>query len=90
MATYKFSTPTVSEGPIGGHRLFMFRKANKGVSVIKVNGTYSQARYLVDSDLASYDEVYIGGHIHTGISEATKAALIAGNVEVTEANFVVE
>ena len=90
MATYVFTTPIVSEGPIGGHRLFMFRHANKGVSVIKVNGVYSQARYLVDADLPFYDEVYLGGHIHTGISEATKAALIAANIDVTEANFTAE
>jgi len=87
MATYIFQTPTVSEGPIGGHRLFMFRKANKGISIIKVNGTYSQVRYPVDSDLALYEEVYLGGRAHTGISEATKAALIAGNIGVTNTNF---
>lgn len=90
MATYSFATPTVSEGPIGGHRLFMFRHANKGISIAKINGSYLQMRYPVDSDIASYDEFYLGGHIATGISEATKAALIAGNVGVTNTNFTVE
>lgn len=90
MATYTFKTPTVSEGPAGGHRLFHFRHLNKGVSIIKVNGTYRQARYLVDSDLPNYEEVYLGGHQHTGISEATKAALIAGGIGVTEENFTEE
>lgn len=90
MATYTFRPPTVSEGPIGGHRLFYFRNANKGVTVIKINGSYSTTRYPVDSDLELYDEVYLGGRNHTGISEATKAALIAGGIGVTEANFTQE
>lgn len=90
MATYTFRTPTVSEGPIGGHRLFYFRKMNKGITIVKSGTTYSQARYLVDSDLNDYDAVYLGGRNHTGIDETTKAELIAGGVGVTEANFTVE
>jgi hypothetical protein len=48
---------------------------------------YSQIRYPVEEDLEDYDEVYRGGYQHT-VDDATKAALIAGGVEVTEANFV--
>lgn len=88
MPNYIFETPVVKEGPAGGHRLFWFYKLDKGVTIVKSGGTYSQARYLVDENLADYDEVYLGGRNHT-VTEATKTALIAGNVGVTEANFTV-
>ena len=89
MANYTFSTPYVLEGPSGGHRLFYFAKLRKGITIVKSGSTYSQVRYAVESDLEGYDEVYRGGYQHT-VDEATKAALIAGGVEVTEANFVVQ
>jgi len=86
MAYYNFKTPTVSEGPIGGHRLFYFRKQNKGITVIKTNGSYSTVRYSLDEDLADYDVVYRGGYNHT-VDDSTKAELIAAGIGVTEANF---
>ncbi len=87
MATWLFKTPTVAEGPSGGgSRLFQFYKLDVGISIVKEDGEYYQARYLVDSDLANYQEVYRGGREHE-VNDATKAALIAGGVDVTEANF---
>ena len=86
MTEYIFKTPTVSEGPAGGHRLFYFYTLERGISIVKNNGVYEQARYLLDEDLASFEEVYLGGRNHI-VSEATKAALIAGDVGVTESNF---
>ena len=90
MATYKFTTPYVLEGPSGGHRLFYFAKLRKGITIVKSGGTYSQVRYIQDDTQDDYTEIYRGGYEHPGISEATKAALIAGGVGVTEANFTVE
>jgi hypothetical protein len=86
MAYYVFKTPTVREGPAGGARLFYFYKLDKGISIAKSGATYSQVRYPVDEDIADYDEFYRGGYNHT-VDDTTKAALIAGNVGVTEANF---
>jgi hypothetical protein len=86
MTEYRFKTPTVSEGPAGGHRLFYFYTLERGITIVKSGATYSQARYLVDSDLANYDAVYRGGYEYT-VSEATKAELIAGGVGITESNF---
>jgi len=86
MTEYIFQTPTVREGPAGGHRLFHFYKLDRGITIVKSGGTYSQVRYLLDEDLDNYQEVYLGGRNHT-VSEATKAALIAGGVGVTESNF---
>jgi hypothetical protein len=89
MSTYIFEPPIVREGPAGGHRLFQFYKLNRGISIVKDAGEYIQVRYLTDEDLRSYQEVYLGGNKHI-VSETTKAALIAGNVGVTEANFTAE
>ena len=89
MSTYVFETPIVREGPAGGHRLFHFYKLNRGISIVKDAGQYMQVRYLTDEDLRSYQEVYLGGNKHI-VDETTKAALIAGGVGVTEANFTAQ
>jgi hypothetical protein len=86
MTDYIFETPTVDEGFEGVQRLFTFYKLTRGISIIKVNGTYRQVRYPYDGDLDTYQEVYLGGSKYT-VDDATKAALIAGGVGVTEANF---
>ncbi len=87
MATWLFKTPTVEEGPSGsGSRLFYFYKLDVGVSIVRQNGVYSQERYILDSDLPNFQEIYQGGRNYE-VSDATKAALIAGGVGVTEANF---
>ena len=86
MTDYRFRTPTVSEGPAGGHRLFYFYTLERGITVVKSNGVYSRTRYPVDSDLVNYEEVYLGGREHT-VNDATKAALIAANIGITESNF---
>jgi len=89
MATYVFETPIIREGTTGGHRLFQFYKYNRGISIVKDAGVYIQVRYLTDEDLRSYQEVYLGGNKHI-VSETTKAALIAGDVGVTEENFTAQ
>ena len=89
MTTYVFDTPIVREGPAGGHRLFYFYKLNRGITIIRDNGTYRQVRYLVDEDLQSYQEVYLGGHRYI-VDEDTRTRLIAGNVGVTEDNFTAQ
>jgi hypothetical protein len=79
----------VSEGPIGGHRLFYFRKKNVGVSVYKSGGTYKTTRYVQDSFRNTVDEFYDGGHEYT-VNDATKAAMIAANIGITEDNFTAQ
>ena len=86
MTEYVFTTPVVEEGPIGKHRLFYFYKMDRGISVAKSNGVYSKLRYPVDEDIATYDEFYLGGHKHI-VDAATKTALIASGLGITEANF---
>jgi hypothetical protein len=86
MADYVFETPYVLEGPSGAHRLFYFAKLRKGISIAKSGGVYSRVRYVLDESMDDYQEFYLGGHKHV-VNDATKAALIAGGVGVTEANF---
>jgi len=86
MANYVFKTPIIQEGPIGKSRLFYFYKLNKGISIAKSGGIYSQVRYVLDEAVSNYQEFYRGGYNHI-VNDTTKAALIAGNVGVTEANF---
>ena len=86
MPNYIFRTPTVEEGPIGEGRLFSFYSMDRGITIVKSGSAYSRKRYLVDEDIADYDVVYLGGRNHT-VDEATKTALIAGGIGVTESNF---
>jgi hypothetical protein len=91
MTTYIFTPPTVEEGPSGsGSPLFRYFRLKRGISIGKLSGVYFQARYTPQDDSDTYDEWYQGGHKYTGISDATRTALIAGGVSVTSANFVAE
>ena len=89
MANWTFRTPYVLEGPSGGHRLFYFAKLRKALTVIKTGATWSTARYLLDSDLTTYDEIYRGGYNHT-VNDAKKAELIASGLGITESNFTIQ
>ena len=88
MTNWKFLPPTVDEGFTGVQRLFQFYKLTRGITIIMnpSTGTYQQVRYPMDESLPNYPQVYRGGYEYT-VDDATKAALIAGNVGVTESNF---
>lgn len=89
MANYIFTTPNVFEGPSGGHRLFMFYRRRVGVSVAKSGGVYTTVRYPSGDEINAFQEFYQGGSKHI-VSDTTKAAIIAANIGVTEANFVAQ
>lgn len=91
MPTYIFTPPTVEEGPSGtGSPLFRFFRIKRGISIAKSSGVYLQKRYPNQDEIDTYTEFYQGGHKYTGVSDATRTALIAGGVSVTSANFVAE
>lgn len=90
MTTYKFTTPVVEEGPTGQHRLFYFFKLNRGLTVVKNGSVYETGRWYTQDELEAADEYWLGGHEHTGVSEATKTAMINAGIGITEANFVAE
>jgi hypothetical protein len=89
MANYIFRTPYVEEGPTGQHRLFYFFKLRQGITVTRTGSTFGLGRYFSQDQLDDVDEYWLGGH-ESSVSEATKAALIAGGIGVTEANFTIE
>lgn len=90
MTNWLFIPPTVEEGPIGEHRLFQFYKLDRGVTIVqKTTGGYAQVRYPVDDSLDDYPQVYRGGYQYI-VDDATKSALIAGGVGVTESNFTAQ
>lgn len=80
-----FFPPTVEEGP-AGFGLFYRYKLTRGISVLKINGTYSKIRVPSTDQIDSSTEYYAGGHEYN-VSEAQKSALIAANIGITENNF---
>ena len=89
MANYIFTTPRVLERGSGGHRLFQFYNRSIGVSVYKDNGVYATTRYASSDDISTWDEFYQGGSKHI-VNDSVKAAMIAANIGITEANFVAQ
>ena len=90
MATYTLVTPTLEQGPIGGHRLYThFKQRTKSYTIILSGGTYSLTQYPSEDDLATYTAYYMGGCNHTGITEEIRTAMISDGI-VTSANFTVE
>lgn len=73
---YTFVTPTVPEGPAGGHRLFDFYTLDRGVTVIKLNGKYQQVRYPSQQVLDSVDAYWLGGTTNV-VSDDEAASLTA-------------
>lgn len=89
MVTYAFSPPTVEEGPASWeNRLFLRVKLTRGVSILEgPPGTYRAARFPSQDEIAaSQPHFFQGGHIYE-VDADTRAALIAADIGVTDANF---
>jgi hypothetical protein len=78
-----FIPPTVSEGPIGGHRLFYFYEMDRGVSVLKIDGQYVEIREPSQDEEALATEFYLGGHEYP-VSDEIAAELIAAGFRVID------
>lgn len=87
MATWLFRTPTVEEGPAGLDPLFHRVKLSRGVSIKELpQGVYTALRFPTQDEIAEAFFFYMGGHEYL-VDDATKAALIAGGVGVSDSNF---
>lgn len=73
---YRFTTPTVSEGPAAEGPLFSRYRLVRGVTVLKVDGEYYEMRYPSSEEVEEADIAYIGGYSYE-VSEEEKAALEA-------------
>lgn len=87
MASWTFRTPTVDEGPATWtDPLFLRVKLTRGITVLNNGGTYTAVRFPTQDEIAAATVAYQGGHEYV-VDDATKAALIAAGIGVTEANF---
>ena len=78
---YKFTTPTISEGPAGEGRLFSRYRLVRGISVLKTNGVYTETRYPSSEEVEAADIAYIGGYTYE-VDATEKAALEAAGYTV--------
>lgn len=78
---YRFTTPTVSEGPAGEGPLFERFRLVRGVTVLKVDGVYYETRYPAQEEIDAADAAYIGGYSYE-VDATEKAALEAAGYTV--------
>ena len=78
---YRFTTPTVSEGPAGEGRLFGRYRLVRGISILKIDGEYYETRFPSSEEVEAADEAYIGGYSYI-VSPGEKAALEAAGYTV--------
>jgi len=78
---YRFTTPTVSEGPAGEGRLFERFRLVRGITVLKINGEYFEIRFPSQEETQAAEIAYIGGYSYE-VSEAEKASLEAAGYTV--------
>jgi len=79
--TYKFTTPTISEGPAGEGRLFSRYRLVRGITVLKVDGEYYELRSPSAEEVADAEVAYIGGYSYE-VSPGEKASLEAAGYTV--------
>ena len=78
---YRFTTPTVSEGPAGEGRLFERFRLVRGITVLKIDGEYYEIRFPSQEETQAAEIAYIGGYSYE-VSEAEKASLEAASYTV--------
>jgi hypothetical protein len=78
---YRFTTPTISEGPAGTGRLFSRYRLVRGITVLKINDVYYELRYPSSEEIAAAEEAYIGGYSYE-VSPGEKADLEAAGYDV--------
>jgi hypothetical protein len=88
MSSWTFRPPTVEEGPASWEdRLFLRVKLTRGISIQELpQGSYRALRFPTQDEIADAVTFYMGGHEYV-VDDATKAALIAANVGVSDSNF---
>lgn len=80
--TYIFRTPTILEEMEGEyHPLFSRIKIEKGITVLKNDGVYTEIRYPSSEEWVAADVAYLGG-IDYEVDATEKAALEAAGYTV--------
>lgn len=78
---YRFTTPTISEGPAGEGRLFERFRLVRGITVLKIDGEYYEVRHPSSEEVQEAEVAYIGGYSYE-VSPGEKAALEAAGYTV--------
>jgi hypothetical protein len=78
---YRFTTPTISEGPAGEGPLFGRYRLVRGITVLKIDGEYFQVRFPSSEEVQAAEAAYIGGYSYE-VNEAEKASLEAAGYTV--------
>lgn len=90
MTAWTFKPPVVEEGPASWENpLFLRVKLTRGITVLEnPPGVYTAVRFPTQDEIAAATTAYQGGHEYD-VDDATKAALIAAGIGVSESNFSV-
>jgi hypothetical protein len=78
---YRFTTPTISEGPAGEGRLFERFRLVRGITVLKIDGQYYELRYPSSEEVEAAEEAYMGGYSYE-VTIGEKASLEAAGYTV--------
>lgn len=78
---YRFTTPTISEGPAGEGRLFSRYRLVRGITVLKIDGQYYETRFPSSEEVGAAQVAYVGGYSYT-VDATEKAALEAAGYTV--------
>jgi hypothetical protein len=78
---YKFTTPTISEGPAGEGRLFERFRLTRGITVLKIDGLYYEVRWPSSEEVEAAEVAYIGGYSYE-VDAIEKASLEAAGYTV--------
>ena len=78
---YRFTTPTISEGPAGEGRLFRRYRLVRGITVLKIDGEYYETRFPSSEEVQAAQIAYVGGYSYT-VDATEKAALEAAGYTV--------
>lgn len=78
---YRFTTPTISEGPAGEGPLFERFRLVRGITVLRIDGEYFQVRFPSSEEVQAAEVAYIGGYSYE-VDEAEKTRLEAAGYTV--------
>ena len=80
MTKYYFTTPTTSEGPAGGGRLFISFRLERGITVYRQAGKWYEIRYPTEDQTSAADPgwVFYGGYKNYITDEQRKELIAAG------------
>ena len=61
MTKYYVTPPVVEYGPAGGGRLFIRYRLNRGESLVRNNGIWSQTAFPTEDVIREADKFFLGG-----------------------------